>query len=145
MNAAQKEEVPPPDWRAVRIDETQYCDAEWLEKFGIKTLYSVYLVDFASVTRCCEITPSYALNFIGNVPDEGSVPDDEEERDALFYELRDVDSGADPVTYMHCRVLDRMLDDENQSKIDIDIDDWEDDEERGFEDVREYYVGNPTW
>lgn len=145
MNAAQKEEVPPPDWRAIRIDETRYCNAEWLEKFGIKTLYSVYLVDFASVTNCCEITPSYALNFIENVSDDDSVPDDEEAREVLFEELREVNNGAELVTYMHCRVLDRMLDDKNQSKIEVEIDDGEVDGDRGFEDAREYYVGNPTW
>ena len=143
LNQARSENLPP-DWRAVRFDETKYWDRKFLDEYGVDKMFGVYLVDLSSVTYCCSLTPAYEMNFVGSAVDGG--PDDEEQRETFHEEVMTADNGSDLVSYMTCRNIQNHLKDEkNQDKIEVDEDDWKEDPDSGFEVAREYYAGNPTW
>lgn len=131
----------PPNWVAVRIDESQYCDPAFLERCGGKC-YGVYLVDTNSVTYCCSTTPAYCLYLVDTVCEE--TPDDPIASDKLMTELMEVTQESPQVMYVDLSVVDR-LSDENKAPQDTP-DEWEEDgEDRGFEDVREAYCGCPSF
>jgi len=143
MDQSRSENLPP-DWRAVRFDETQYWNRKFLDEYGVDKMFGVYLVDLSEVTHCCSLTPSYAMYPVDSVVEGG--PDDEARRETLHDEVMLADSNGDLVRYMTCRSIDNHLKDEkNQDKIEVGEDEWRGDPDAGFEAVREYYVGNPTW
>ena len=134
----------PPDWRAVRFDETIYWNSTFLDEHRISKMHGVYLVDLSSVTYCCSLTPAYAMHFMGSVyEDAGHLSDSE--RETLFEEIMLADSGTDSVCYMDCKNVDRHIGNDNQTKIELDEDDWKGDPNDGLDYAHEFYQGNPTW
>lgn len=145
LNQPRPENLPP-DWRAVRFDETQYWNSKFLDEHGVEKMCGVYLVDFSSRTYCCSLTPSYAMFFVESVPVGG--PDDERQRDFFEDEVRTADSHTQPVSYMTCsNVDDHIKNEDNFDKIELDGDDWwkEDPRDDGLDEVMEAYAGCPSW
>lgn len=132
-----------PDWRSVRLNESSHWDPKFIKENDVDKMYGVYLVNFNSVTHCCSLTPSFELNFVGSVYTGG--PEDDEGREQLFEAILAADQQSELVKYIYCKDLNKALTEVDQHKIELDKSDWEDDEDRGFEHVRDYYCGNPTW
>jgi hypothetical protein len=47
-----------PDWRLVKVDQTQFCDAAWVEKKGLVSIGMIYLVDANLHVYICSLTPA---------------------------------------------------------------------------------------
>ena len=138
-----RNEHVPPKWTAVRIDESQHCGEEFLERCGGK-VYAVYLVDMNSVTYCCEITPSYCMIPIDLVA--GEYPDDEASREKLYEELQQAMWETDMVSYMHCRSVDRLPAESKWSiELQLDEEEWREDPLRCEDNAREVYTGCPAF
>jgi len=133
-----RNEHVPPNWIAVKIDESEHCDREFLARCGGK-VFQIYLVDTSIQTHCCELTPSYGMVPIDLVAE--SYPDDEQARETLYEDLMDASNVAE-FCYRHCRHVDRLPDDH---KVDLglalDPEDWQDDPDRGEDFAREEYQG----
>lgn len=130
-----------PNWIAVRIDESEFCDPDFLARCGGK-VWGVYLVDTNSVTHCCEPTASYCLTLVDTVCE--ATPEDPEKSDRLMTELMECTQESPQVAYVHCSVLDSFP--EGDKATQPVPEDWaEDGEDRGFEEVREGYCGTPDF
>jgi hypothetical protein len=101
------EPIIQPDFRAMRIDETDYWNDEIKAQLKGGQIWAVYVFDKNQVTHCCEITPSYAMHFIEYY---GEMGNGELTSDELDEEIRS--AGIDePVTYIHCSGIDKLADD----------------------------------
>lgn len=123
-----------PHFKIVQFDETRYwTDAQLVEDCGGQIL-GTYLFDRCRVVYCCEMTPSYELNFLESVPGRmrdcysmeqqrlllpiGNAVDDpwlwdygmahESFRDAVQMALMEGDHGTDRVRYVHTRDVERF-------------------------------------
>ena len=138
----------------IRIDETygwQFPDD--LDRH-VKHVYGVYWVNFREVTHCCEFTPSYYLRFIQSCieyHDYDSIPD------AIVEEIEDIirsnDNHDDSSCYQHCHVVEAIPPEHRHrlnpdgyadgKRLEYDSDEaWQN---AVFEEVREWYSGNPVW
>jgi len=116
-------------FRVVRFDDTEYFREDLQKKCG--RIYEVYVYDDSAITCCCEVTPSYELNYVGVTWRD--YPDDNDEYHSLRNDL--VSPDRDVVRYIHCRLLDKKPDDINgRGKILNNID--------NLEDAVEYVNGN---
>ena len=88
---------------AVRLNETHNCEPEFVERCG-GAVYTVYIYNGEEITHCCELTPSYWLEEIENVP--RARPEDERADNALANELLDALTGEG--IYVHCHTLDAV-------------------------------------
>lgn len=84
----------------------------------------MYAFDRNERTFCCELTPSYCLMFLA----ADCVPVDtlsDDEREALYELVIDGSRDTEHVMYMHCRDVDRMLEEhpERMRKVEIDAPD----------------------
>lgn len=125
-----------PDYRSIRIDETQYWSSDFLSMIGPDARIVVtYVFDSNSTTNCCELTPSYELHRAGIVyTTTRELTDDDRER--IDEEICKADLDTDSDSYMHCSVVDRHKPERIRQFIDCDGD-------VTFADVVEYYQGNP--
>ena len=74
-------------FRAILLDES----ADWNADFVNGSVYGVYAYDPNQMTHCCELTPSYNMECVGNVG--------ERDPDWDFQEMSED-------CYMHCRLVD---------------------------------------
>lgn len=124
-----------PHWIAIRVDESGYCEKEFLERCGGK-LYAIYLYNENEVTHCCELTPSYCLNLVEYIPE--TLPENEEDLERLQDELRDCLAKSEPISYNWCSGIDRFS---PESKKGFQVsDNLEADDIDG---VLEAYLANP--
>lgn len=95
-------------------DETRYwLDDDLIARCGGK-IYGVYLFNERQVTYCCEITPSYELEFLESIPHstaysrlpvgatEREEYDAQVEDDETRSKLQDADVDTDRWIYIHC-------------------------------------------
>lgn len=101
-----------------KTDDTQYWSSEIVKKVG--KIYSVYLYNPEQYTYCCELTPSYELNFAGITISGNETFDklDEFECEELFETLRDAVRDCDDVAYYHVSFIENLptLSDETEIK-----------------------------
>lgn len=95
-----------PELYFISLDETENWNFQPEDKTKIKKVESIYVFDKNCVVHCCEITPSYELNFIQTralFTDEAYANDDEgqEFRDHID-ELIMSESNSAETLYMHC-------------------------------------------
>lgn len=127
MNDEEEQKVHTPNFWLIKIDERPYwVNSTVLERTTAN--YGVYAVDRNSCTRLCEITPSYALFFVANVYEE--VPDlTEEQREELDELVMTGGDYSEPVTYMHVRTVEKLIEEyperarDTAEFLDIDFDD----------------------
>lgn len=153
-----------PDFRLVAIDETRYWSEEITKHTG--RIAAVYLINFAEVTHCCEITPSYWAEFVCNIfenyfrePDgynsgtpvwDDDAFDDDPELKARSeaieaasgpYGQLEYENGGEPGSYYHCHGIDKL-----KKSAPIEIDDDSDDPARdAMEGVQEYMANGEDW
>lgn len=87
----------------VAINETHNWAEGLLESHGLEAAFGLYLVCTDERTHCCEITPSYRMDFLNNAFVYDT--DDEAAHEAAG-ELA-FEGGADTI-YMHCHTVDGM-------------------------------------
>lgn len=88
-----------PVIRVLKIDETEHWSEPYRAAAG--RIFSVYVYDARSVTRCCEITPSYALHFVESQTEQRVS-------DEVNDEMLVADCETPPVAYMHCHTVDAV-------------------------------------
>lgn len=153
-----------PDFRLVAIDET----SNWAEDITRHTgrIAGVYLINFAEVTHCCEITPSYWAEFVCNIfenyfrePDgyDSGTPiwDDSafEGDPELEARSKAIEAAADPFvqlqyenggvegSYYHCHAIDGL-----KKSAPVEVDPESDDPARdAMEGVQEYMANGEEW
>lgn len=85
--------------RILQLDETGYWVSEIANRAG--KIIGVYLYHDDIGVHCCELTPSYELNFVGSFFTNCDL--DEDEREKLSEEIMEGNAqGQELVTYMHC-------------------------------------------
>jgi hypothetical protein len=96
----------------VRYDETKAYN---LDRFPaetapkkVKSIHEVYLFDRNSQTYCCEITPSYWLEYLRSDVEWNEEPT-EEERNAMEEELITINANADNSCYRHVRDVEAYV------------------------------------
>jgi hypothetical protein len=127
------EKIPiKPDYRYVRIDETRYWNEEFLADIGPDAkIVATYIFNANEVTYCCEITPSYWLEYVGTeFSADRDITDEEYEKfDDIIRENEMETDGH----YRHCSGVDGKI-----------ISRFEGcDEDVTIDDVREEYCANP--
>lgn len=127
-----------PEWRAVKIDVSQYCEPEFLARCGGK-VYQVSLYDSTARTFCCEITPSFCLIPVDLVPE--TYPETDDAREDLACELLDALNECCECFYVHCSTVERM--ESLPVPVDIDTDDLP--EDGGEADAIEAYHSSPLF
>ena len=90
--------------RVCLIDETEHWNNEIADAAG--KIFGVYLYNVDEVTHCCELTPSYELNFLQSVPLE--LPKAENFREKLLDVIDEGNFQTERVHYFHCHVIDRL-------------------------------------
>jgi hypothetical protein len=98
-----------PEFKIVRINETEYWDLA--DTPAVKEVWAIYLVDVTRSHFCCEITPSYWLDFLDMdfVMKEGYTEKECIEAHDLLYFNHNSES-----TYMHQSVI------KNSEKIKVE-------------------------
>lgn len=124
-----------PNWYCVAIDETKFWNLDPEDVPFIKQIYGVYTYDASTYTYCCELTPSYWLNFIEN--SFVFNPDTPEEiRDCI---LEKYACAGGEGFYQH-------VSDVKAISLRHHYGESEDEgEDRGEAEVREYYQSNPVF
>lgn len=85
-----------------RIDDH---DEDTLNRFRLKRELSAYVYNPKQPVHCCEVTPSYELNYAFSIlVFQDDVTD--EQREAIEEELSTV--WNEPVIYVHCSGIDKM-------------------------------------
>jgi hypothetical protein len=91
--------------KILKRDETEYWAEEVVARAG--RIFGVYAYDPSRKVHACELTASYELHFIESQAE--NCPDDDSERERLDDEIREGDLYTEPVTYIHCHEIDRIL------------------------------------
>lgn len=93
------------------VNETKYWKKDFLEEYGINEIMAQYVVDTAVCWYLCELTPSYELCFVQNqiIFKSDTVEDVIEAAESFVMQGTSNDS-----RYVHCRVIDTMLSEENK-------------------------------
>lgn len=116
---ATEELVLPRALLYFRDETANWLDAELIERCGGKII-GVYLFDERRHVHCCEITPSYEMEFLQSIPyrhrecpagpslseemEELAVAQWERDREEVEGLLRKGDAeGSEPVSYFHVR------------------------------------------
>lgn len=95
-------------WRAVALDETGDWNREYDEGRLMrlcKKIYTVYVYNPNVAVHCCEITPSYEMQFMGYVPIYDYYELTDEDRDYVFDEILEATSSTyndRPFIYVWC-------------------------------------------
>jgi len=134
----------PPRWACIRLDESSAWSPPLVRQAGGK-IFGVYLVDLNARTYACSAAPCYALHYLDSVP--LSVPDMPESMRDLGEVISDEGTWTDPVSYRTSSEIDAAIE-RGDVKVDHYGDppvDWREDKDRGLEDVREHYQGNPAF
>lgn len=133
--------------RVIALDETKYWNlSSCPHKETVERIDGVYFYDENEVTHCCELTPSYLLQFLYNRVT--FIPSIENSNEVGPYDVREaveywMQSGADNEDqYMHCSLVNRLA-----IKVDVvklkDYAVTEDETRQSVnEEVREYLSGN---
>lgn len=138
------ETMTTPHWYIYRQDATQYWDDPDLVARSGGTIYGMYLFDNNRHVHCCEITPSYEMEFLESVPK--SRPEDECLADRLDMDVMEGDTDRGEVSYFHVHNIDlakcidawAMTADEWQTLLDDADGDTEQAYEAALEAAREY-------
>ena len=92
-------------FKIVKINETPMW-AESMQKRAGK-LTGVYIYDDGEQTHCCELTPSFWLEFIQTEPE--NYPEDDQERERLLDDINDAEiRGGDSSHYRHCSAVEKL-------------------------------------
>lgn len=128
----------------VAIDETSKWEPTITRTLG--RAYGVYLYDAATVTHCCEFTPSYWLIQIQNLFERG-VDDGAPELAALkVSSMSDLEWGVDSQDdcYMHCHHVEAIPPERRHALEDVAVGDDEDVDEV-MDALRQELVSNPEY
>lgn len=135
----EKKEVQP-DWRLVRVEQTQHCNAEYLEKKGIAAVGMIYLIDANLHCHICSLTPSLEAWPVQSFVDFKS------------FELAELDEGEaeievfrdeELVSYFDLNVLKNSVSAENYAPAREDDETFDDYRLRAADAVRDHLAGNP--
>jgi hypothetical protein len=128
-------------------------------------IWTVYFFDPNEKTHCCEITPSYWLEFLDSFFERdyydanGDLSrENERERDGLEESIRTGQIQCDPSCYVHCHEIDHLFEEKNKYR-DHFIAKWRgeipafgwsdtfagDDDKERRENAREYWQGSPPF
>lgn len=134
-----------PNWFAVKINKTAIYDSKWLNTYGIKYVYEVYVYDENRKMHCCEGPLSYELWLVDSFVDFKNEPT-EEIRNKVDEDLMENREGR--IIYYHCHVLDKFPDYQKDHRpLVFDDYDWDDEDEieKCRNDICEDYHANPSF
>ena len=121
----------PTDYWCLCLDQTPYYTIPPDEVPFIEKIVGIYFYDASSRTYCCESTPSYWLEYIGDsVYFRPDTPDEKREELQEKYET----CGGENC-YMHCSDIDRLPAEQLNHYGTAE----------NLDEVREYYQGNPVF
>lgn len=129
--------------RVLVREETENWAPDIVERAG--RVFGVYLYNPDAATHCCELTPSYELEFVGSVAE--NLPDDDSAREKLQDDIMEGDTSCEPISYIHCHSIDAMpeikrgtLSPGTYPMGHLEGTEWE-----SMEEAREHWQGNPDF
>lgn len=122
-----------PVFKYVRIDETRYWNEAFVAGLGPGAkLIATYVYDETERTYCCEMTPSYWLEYLGTHVESGrELTEEEWEKVHEFIMQGDAENG-EAGHYRHCSDVRRLKPQDLPGKVSCDT----------MDEVREYWNGN---
>jgi hypothetical protein len=135
----EKTEIKP-DWRLVRVEYTEHCNAEWIKKKGITALGMIYLADANLHVHICSLTPCLEAWPVQSFVDFKS------------FEFAELDGGEaeievfrdeEPVSYFDLTVLKNSISASNYAPTRDDDETFDDYRMRAADEVRDHLAGNP--
>jgi hypothetical protein len=112
---------------AIALDETRHYTIAEADKPLIKAIKSVYIYNRDERVHCCELTPSYWLEYLYTFIEWTDYPDDDYKREEI--QSRYCDEPTDGC-YMHCSAVKRMTETKDCGEYET------------FEEAREHLQGN---
>jgi hypothetical protein len=90
-----------PEVMIIALDNTELYSGDIRKQTG--RIADVYFYNKSEVTHCCELTPSYWLEYVCSYAE--NIPDDDDEREKI-YDLLDELNAQTEGMYVHCRAID---------------------------------------
>lgn len=119
-------------FKYVKFDETRFFNPDVTDLLGPESkIWVVYAFDSEEQTHCCELTPSYWLEYIGFeiVYDESVSQENRDYAEELVRNWYNLDDNS---AYYHCCGIDKIAKD-IPTKNDLET----------MDDVREQFHANP--
>lgn len=140
VEAEKRSDEVQPDWRLVRVEQTQHCNAEWIEKKGITALGMIYLADANLRVHICSFTPSLEAWPVQSFVDFKSLELAKlDEGEAEIEVFRD----EEPVSYFDLHVLKNSISAANYAPARDDDETFDAYRMRAADEVRDHLAGNP--
>lgn len=105
-----------PNYCVIRMDESSY----WSEEVSgrVESIWGVYAFDRNAYSYLCELTPSHCLRFLG--VDYKQLDDlTEEESEYLNVTVLENQYNCDPVTYMHVRSIEKLVQSDPKCLVEV--------------------------
>ncbi|MCL4431480.1 MAG: hypothetical protein M1300_04065 [Epsilonproteobacteria bacterium] len=126
--------IQTSDLYLIRLDETQYWNDEFREKYNTGKIYGIYLVDMNNLTNVAELRPSVWCEFLKNEVENLNSPLLTEENQDDSLHAFEHNSGGQDGKYIIAEDIKRIIDDganaikkEYDFKLPaMDYDCWED-------------------
>jgi hypothetical protein len=134
----------PPEWRYVKMDETQFWDPDCPARLLGKRLVATYAYNKGSHTYCCSLTPAYWLVYLGTEYNSEAELS-EEEKELIDSSIRESET-EDQSGYWNCSDIDRLVSHPLPYPINVDREDFPQEREydrKVEEDIRESFYANP--
>jgi hypothetical protein len=135
----KKKEVQP-DWRLVRVEQTQHCDPAYLKKKGIVTVGMIYLIDANLHVHICSLTPCLEAWPVQSFVDFKSLELAELDEGEAEFELFRND---DAVSYFDLGVLKNSISAANYAPEREPDEEFDAYRMRAADKVRDHLAGNP--
>ncbi len=110
---ATAEKTVTPRIMAVRLDVTEFCDADWLREKKIAKVFELHVYNERRLVHCCSLTPSYELRFVAHqwVWDQtfdSTDPANERFVEEVAEEFGEMDGKQDLYRYMDLPTIDHI-------------------------------------
>jgi|LakMenEpi03Aug12_release.lakeMendotaPanAssembly.Ray.scaffolds.fasta_scaffold1722534_1 hypothetical protein len=92
-----------PEIYIVAIDATSNYSQQMVDEYG--RIFDIYYFNINEVTHCCEITPSYCLEYVASYCEK--QPEDELLREKMYDDLQEANLFSEG-GYYHCNYIDSL-------------------------------------
>jgi hypothetical protein len=101
--------IQASDLYLIRLDETEYWNEEFIEKYNTGKIYGIYLVDMNNLTNVAELRPSVWCEFLKNEVENQDSPllTEKNQEDSLH--LFERNSGGQDGKYIHASDIKNII------------------------------------
>ena len=121
----QSEELIIPDLYLYCRDVTKDCDETWRKEHGVGKVTEVYQFDANRSVNCCEMTPSFEMEFLYHriEPAEGYADLTEDRNEEIGDEEIELDANNEGAIYVHVFKIEGRAD-VSRHPAALDAEEW---------------------